>query len=122
MRGDGDSVMTASPSRPEARRRFGSQSANELGAPVASSPHQQGRVRKCSRFAELTASANPIALATKAASRTAVRVLELCGHRTGGVHVPTAALMALPLSSVTPSADTKARDGPLNVRSRFALK
>jgi signal transduction histidine kinase len=29
--------MTVSPSRPEARRRFGSQTVNELGAPVASS-------------------------------------------------------------------------------------
>jgi hypothetical protein len=33
--------MTAPPSRPEARRRFGSQSANELGAPVASSIPEQ---------------------------------------------------------------------------------
>src|SRR5262249_57795232 len=28
LRGDGGSVMTVSPSRPEARRRFGSQTAN----------------------------------------------------------------------------------------------
>ena len=33
--------MTVSPSRPEARRRFGYQSANELGAPVASSIPEQ---------------------------------------------------------------------------------
>ena len=37
MRGDGDSVMTVSPPRPEARGRFGPESANELGASVASS-------------------------------------------------------------------------------------
>src|SRR5262245_10822746 len=41
LRGDGGSVMTVSPSRPEARRRFGSQTANELGAPVASSIPEQ---------------------------------------------------------------------------------
>ena len=41
MRGDGDSVMTVSPPRPEARPRFGSQSDNELGAPVASSIPEQ---------------------------------------------------------------------------------
>src|SRR5258705_5468118 len=41
LRGDGASVMTVSPSRPEARSRFGSQSANELGAPVASSIPEQ---------------------------------------------------------------------------------
>src|SRR4029453_5097616 len=35
LRGDGDSVMTVSTSRPEARSRFGRQTANELGAPVA---------------------------------------------------------------------------------------
>src|SRR5438105_9472340 len=64
LSGDGGSVMTVSPSRPEARRRFGSETANELGAPVASSipeqlpgrepastrlgasPHQQGRDTK----------------------------------------------------------------------------
>src|SRR5215831_6688150 len=55
LRGDGGSVMTVSPSRPEARRRFGSETASELGAPVASSisdsclgasPHQQGRDTK----------------------------------------------------------------------------
>ena len=34
-------VMTVSPSRPEARSRFGSQTANELGAPVASSIPEQ---------------------------------------------------------------------------------
>ena len=39
----------------------------------------------------------------------------------GGVHVPTVPLTALPLSSVTLSADTKAREGPLKVRRRFAL-
>src|SRR3954470_19748811 len=33
--------MTSPPSRPEARRRLGSQSANELGAPVASSIPEQ---------------------------------------------------------------------------------
>src|SRR6516165_97442 len=32
---------TVSPSRPEARRRFGFQTANELGAPVASSIAEQ---------------------------------------------------------------------------------
>ena len=41
LRGDGGSVMTVSPSRPEARRRFGSQTVNELGAPVASSISEQ---------------------------------------------------------------------------------
>src|SRR6195256_1465002 len=41
LRGDGGSVMTVSPSRPEARRRFGSQTVNELGAPVASSIPEQ---------------------------------------------------------------------------------
>src|SRR5262249_22885055 len=41
LRRDGGSVMTVSPSRPEARRRFGSQTANELGAPVASSIPEQ---------------------------------------------------------------------------------
>src|SRR5271157_400965 len=41
VRADGDSVMTVSPSRPEARSRFGFQSANELGAPVASSIPEQ---------------------------------------------------------------------------------
>src|SRR5262249_38147111 len=41
VRGDGGSVMTVSPSRPEARSRFGSQTANELGAPVASSIPEQ---------------------------------------------------------------------------------
>src|SRR6201990_961408 len=46
LRGDGDSVMTVSPSRPEARRRFGSQSASELGAPVASSIPEQLRGRE----------------------------------------------------------------------------
>src|SRR3981081_1475827 len=34
-------VMTAPPSRPEARSRLGSQTANELGAPVASSMPEQ---------------------------------------------------------------------------------
>ena len=33
--------MTEPPSRPEARRRFGLESANELGAPVASSIPEQ---------------------------------------------------------------------------------
>src|SRR5262245_23675706 len=33
--------MTEPPSRPEARRRFGPESANELGAPVASSTPEQ---------------------------------------------------------------------------------
>src|SRR5467141_2712557 len=41
LRGDGGSVMTVSPSRPEARRRFGSLTVNELGAPVASSIPEQ---------------------------------------------------------------------------------
>src|SRR5882757_2119506 len=41
LRGDRGSVMTVSPSRPEARRRFGSQTVNELGAPVASSIPEQ---------------------------------------------------------------------------------
>src|SRR5262249_22938802 len=41
VRGDGGSVMTVPPSRPEARSRFGSQTANELGAPVASSIPEQ---------------------------------------------------------------------------------
>src|SRR6266566_4452984 len=46
LSGDGGSVMTVSPSRPEARRRFGSQTANELGAPVASSIPEQLRGRE----------------------------------------------------------------------------
>jgi ABC transporter substrate binding protein len=41
VRGDGDRVMTDPPSRPEARSRFGPQSANELGASVASSTPEQ---------------------------------------------------------------------------------
>src|SRR5262245_60374075 len=41
LRGDGGSVMTVSPSRPEARRRFGTETASELGAPVASSIPEQ---------------------------------------------------------------------------------
>ena len=41
LRGDGGSVMTVSPSRPEARSRFGTETANELGAPVASSIPEQ---------------------------------------------------------------------------------
>src|SRR6266478_6477729 len=41
LSGDGGSVMTVCPSRPEARRRFGSETANELGAPVASSIPEQ---------------------------------------------------------------------------------
>src|SRR5262252_9795753 len=46
VRGDGGSVMIVSPSRPEARRRFGFQTANELGAPVASSIPEQLRGRE----------------------------------------------------------------------------
>src|SRR5262249_31264206 len=51
VRGDEGRIMTRPSSRPEARRRLGCQTANELGAPVASSiphscqgtsPHQQG--------------------------------------------------------------------------------
>jgi len=43
VRADGGWVMTAPPSRPEARSRLGSQTASELGAPVASSiPEQLG--------------------------------------------------------------------------------
>src|SRR5437867_11859331 len=41
LRGDGGSVMTVSLSRLEARRRFGSETVNELGAPVASSIPEQ---------------------------------------------------------------------------------
>ena len=42
MRADrGRVVMAQPPSRPEARRRFGSQAVNELGAPVASSIPEQ---------------------------------------------------------------------------------
>src|ERR1700757_424297 len=37
VRGDEGRIMTRPPSRPEARRRLGCQTANELGAPVASS-------------------------------------------------------------------------------------
>jgi hypothetical protein len=44
------------------------------------------------------------------------------GHRTGGLQVSTAALMGLPLSSVTPLPDTITRAGPFNIKSRFALK
>jgi hypothetical protein len=40
VRADGDSVMFASPSRPEVRR-LGFQSAKELGAPVVSSIPEQ---------------------------------------------------------------------------------
>src|SRR5260221_6550119 len=46
LSGDGGSVMTVCPSRPEARRRFGSETANELGAPVASSIPEQLPVRE----------------------------------------------------------------------------
>src|SRR5262249_7790187 len=41
VRGNGGRVMTEPPSRPEARSRFGPESANELGAPVASSTPEQ---------------------------------------------------------------------------------
>ena len=41
MRDDGGRFTIPPPSRPEARSRFGSQSANELGAPVASSIPEQ---------------------------------------------------------------------------------
>jgi hypothetical protein len=41
VRGDGGSVMTVSPPRPEARSRLGFQTASELGAPVASSIPEQ---------------------------------------------------------------------------------
>src|SRR5258707_15853326 len=41
LSGDGGSVMTVCPSRPEARRRFGSETPNELGPPVASSIPEQ---------------------------------------------------------------------------------
>src|SRR5207247_8154854 len=41
VRGDWGWVMTAPPSRPEARNRFGPQSASELGASVASSIPEQ---------------------------------------------------------------------------------
>src|SRR5436190_14713984 len=41
LRGDGGSVMTVSPPRREARRRFGTETASELGAPVASSIPEQ---------------------------------------------------------------------------------
>ena len=41
MRGDEDRIMIRPSSRPEARRRFGFQTANELGAPVASSIPEQ---------------------------------------------------------------------------------
>jgi hypothetical protein len=39
--GDGGSVMTVSPSRPEARSRRGCKTASELGAPVDSSIPEQ---------------------------------------------------------------------------------
>src|SRR5262249_24358508 len=41
VRGDEDRLMIRPPSRPEARRRLGYQTANELGAPVASSIPEQ---------------------------------------------------------------------------------
>src|SRR5215831_12127776 len=41
VRGDEDRIMIRPPSRPEARRRLGYQTANELGAPVASSIPEQ---------------------------------------------------------------------------------
>src|SRR6266702_5566909 len=41
VRDDGGRFTIPPPSRPEARSRFGSQSANELGAPVASSIPEQ---------------------------------------------------------------------------------
>src|SRR5919197_1313320 len=59
MRGDGGRVMTAPPSRPEARSRFGFETANELGARsllpcpnscLGASPHQQGRDTKMLSF------------------------------------------------------------------------
>src|SRR5262249_27215257 len=46
VRGDGGRFTTSPPSRPEARRRFGFESANELGAPVASSIPEQLRGRE----------------------------------------------------------------------------
>src|SRR5215470_7091540 len=46
LRGDGGRFTTSPPSRPEARRRFGFESANELGAPVASSIPEQLRGRE----------------------------------------------------------------------------
>src|SRR5215216_5843910 len=65
--------MAQLPSRPEARSRLGSQTANELGAPVASSipePVAWARariskegVRRRSRFAESTTSLGPTATA-----------------------------------------------------------
>src|SRR5215813_7439243 len=41
VRGDEGRIMTRPSSRPEARRRLGCQTANELGAPVASSIPEQ---------------------------------------------------------------------------------
>jgi len=41
VRGDEGRIMTRPPSRPEARSRLGCQTANELGAPVASSIPEQ---------------------------------------------------------------------------------
>src|SRR5262249_28011911 len=41
LRGDGGRFMRSPPSRLEARRRLGSQTANELGAPVVSSKPEQ---------------------------------------------------------------------------------
>jgi len=41
LRGDEGSVMSRPPSRPEARNRFGCQTAYELGAPVVSSLPEQ---------------------------------------------------------------------------------
>ena len=55
----GAEFMTPPPSRPEARRRLGTQTANELGAPVDFSipgqlpgrgPHQQGRDTKMTKL------------------------------------------------------------------------
>ena len=39
----------------------------------------------------------------------------------GGTHVPAAASTALPPSYMTPSADTDARAGPLNLSSRRSV-
>jgi len=51
VRDDGGRFTIPPPSRPEARGRFGSQSANELGAPVASSIPEQfiRRSKQCER-------------------------------------------------------------------------
>src|ERR1700751_2295531 len=85
LRGDGGWFTIPPPSRPEARSRFGSQTVNELGAPVASSipeqlpGHQPASARKgyvgrpSSRSAHCAGRLIATALIDLVASRLALR-------------------------------------------------